>query len=285
MAEKKYYWLKLNEGFFRQKEIKKLRRIAGGDTYTIIYLKLLLRSLANNGFLYYEGIEPTFAEELALDIDEDEENVSVTLAFLQNYGILEEKNEVEFLLLTCSEMVGSETAAARRMRNKRDRNKLPLPQEIPAIEPEKRNNVTAERNNVQKCYSDVRERYTEIDIETDKREKRKEPYIELYASVVSYLNEKAGTHYKASSEKTKSLIRARAKEGFTLEDFQAVIDKKCADWLSDPKMNRYLRPETIFGTKFEGYLNEHPKKGSPNTPSPTDEESMKQRWGAAADMV
>ena len=141
MAEKKYYWLKLNEGFFQQKEIKKLRRIAGGDTYTIIYLKLLLRSLANNGFLYYEGIEPTFAEELALDIDEETENVGVTLNFLHRCGILEEKSEDEYYLLTTGEMTGSETGAARRMRNKRKRDK---PLEMPAPDALERNDVTPE---------------------------------------------------------------------------------------------------------------------------------------------
>lgn len=88
-------------------------------------------------------------------------------------------------------------------------------------------------------------------------------------SIVSYLNEKAGTKYKASTAKTVSLIKARKGEGFTLDDFKAVIDKKCADWLGDEKMQRYLRPETLFGTKFESYLNERPAKLKPkNTGQP-----------------
>ena len=60
-----------------QKEIKKLRTIAGGDTYTIIYLKLLLLSLENSGRLFYESLEETFAEELALIIDEDPKNFKI----------------------------------------------------------------------------------------------------------------------------------------------------------------------------------------------------------------
>lgn len=273
MAEKKYYWLKLNEGFFRQKEIKKLRRIAGGDTYTIIYLKLLLRSLSNNGFLYYEGIEPTFAEELALDIDEEVENVSVTLSYLHRYGILEEKSEDEFFLLTTGEMIGSETGAARRMRKKRNQEKapaLPEPAEILAIEPPKRNNVTGECNNVRKCYNDVRDGYTEIDKEKEpEKEKKKKnnappSFLESVSQIVSFLNEQTGKSYKASSKKTRTLIHARMIEGFTLEDFRTVIAKKCADWLNDDKMDQYLRPETLFGTKFESYLNEKPKGGAKN---------------------
>lgn len=67
---KKYYWLRLKDDWFNSKVIKKLRKIAGGDTYTIIYLKMQLLSLKNEGKLYYEGVEDSFEEELALDLDE-----------------------------------------------------------------------------------------------------------------------------------------------------------------------------------------------------------------------
>lgn len=77
-----------------------------------------------------------------------------------------------------------------------------------------------------------------------------------YAEIVDYLNEKAGTSYKASSEQTKKLIDARFKVGFTLDDFKAVIDNRVARWLNDPDMRQYLRPSTLFGNKFEGYLND-----------------------------
>lgn len=77
---------------------------------------------------------------------------------------------------------------------------------------------------------------------------------ETYKTIISYLNEKAGTSYKASSKKTQSCINARMEEGFTVEDFKTVIDKKCADWLTTD-FEQYLRPSTLFGTKFESYLN------------------------------
>lgn len=79
--------------------------------------------------------------------------------------------------------------------------------------------------------------------------------IAPYAEILDYLNEVCGTHYRIG-EKTKSLIRARLNEGFELNDFKAVIDTKAAEWLKDPKMAKFLRPETLFGTKFEGYLNQ-----------------------------
>lgn len=71
MAEKKYYWLKMTDQFFEDKAIKKLRKIAGGDTYTIIYLKMLLTAIKQGNKMYFEGIEDDFMEELALELDED----------------------------------------------------------------------------------------------------------------------------------------------------------------------------------------------------------------------
>lgn len=78
----------------------------------------------------------------------------------------------------------------------------------------------------------------------------------LYKKVINYLNEKLGTKYKPSSAINKRLIDARAKEGYSLDDFKKVIDNKCATWAHDLKMSKYLRPQTLFGTKFESYLNE-----------------------------
>ena len=81
-----------------------------------------------------------------------------------------------------------------------------------------------------------------------------------YQEVVDYLNKSAGTNYRATSKKTRELIKARINEGFTLQDFQIVIEKKTRDWINDNKMKGYLRPETLFGSKFEGYLNQPVKE-------------------------
>ena len=121
---KRYYWLKLPEGFFRQKPIKKLRKIAGGDTYTIIYLKMLLIAMKNDGKLYFEGVEDDFYEELALDLDEDSENVKVTVLFLIRQGLMELVDETEYRLTECDKMVGSESASAERVRKHREQKAL-----------------------------------------------------------------------------------------------------------------------------------------------------------------
>ena len=81
-----------------------------------------------------------------------------------------------------------------------------------------------------------------------------------YKEIIEYLNLKTNKHYKYNTKKTQTLIKARINEGFTLDDFKIVIDNQTIRWLKDKKMCDYLRPETLFGNKFEGYLNNTPKE-------------------------
>src|SRR5690554_2696604 len=76
-----------------------------------------------------------------------------------------------------------------------------------------------------------------------------------YKEIVDYLNMRTGSQYKHTTKKTRELIRARWNEGFNLNDFKAVIDKKCVEWIGT-EWEKYLRPVTLFGTKFESYLNQ-----------------------------
>ena len=79
-------------------------------------------------------------------------------------------------------------------------------------------------------------------------------YNDTLKEVIEYLNLRTGQHYKCTTDKTKNLIKARMNEGFKVEDFKVVIDKMCVEWMNTD-MQKYLRPETLFGTKFESYLN------------------------------
>lgn len=101
---------------------------------------------------------------------------------------------------------------------------------------------------------------TNKNIKNDKNDKEDNILSENFSkdvkTIVDYLNQKAGASYRSSSSKTRDLIKARFNEGFTVDDFKKVIDNKVNDWLNNDKMNKYLRPETLFGTKFESYLNE-----------------------------
>ena len=139
---KRYYWLKLQEDFFDSKRIKKLRKLAGGDTFTIIYLKMQLLAIKSEGVLRWSGLEDDFASELALDLDEKPENVAVTLQYLLSCGLAETDDNINFLLPWVIKNTGSETAAAQRMREFRER----------------------ERNNVTPA---LRERYGEKEIEKE----------------------------------------------------------------------------------------------------------------------
>lgn len=121
---KKYYWLKLKNNFFSQPKIKKLRKIAGGDTYTIIYLKMQLYSLEDDGKLYFDGIEENFVEEMALKIDEDPENVGVTIQFLIAQGLMILCDDNEYLMTETQESIGSESDSAQRVRAHRERKAL-----------------------------------------------------------------------------------------------------------------------------------------------------------------
>jgi len=120
---KRYYWLKLKADWFSDKRIKKLRSIAGGDTHTIICLKMMLLSLKDEGKLYFEGVEDSFASEIALALDEDAENVKLTLSFLQRHGLIEICNDDEYQLTEVPTIIGSETASAMRVREHRERKK------------------------------------------------------------------------------------------------------------------------------------------------------------------
>lgn len=124
MADKRYYWLKLQDGFFDSKRIKKLRKLAGGDTYTIIYLKMQLVAMKKGGILEYTGLEKTFAEELALELDEEPGNVGVTVNYLLSCGLLEETSQSEYFVPYAVMNTGSEGSSTKRVREHRERKTL-----------------------------------------------------------------------------------------------------------------------------------------------------------------
>ena len=120
VKNKRYYWIQLTQDFFKSKEMKLLRKIAGGDTHTIIYLKMMLISLEDEGCIYYDGLADNLAEEIALMIDESVEDIKITLLFLESKGLLTRKSDRDYFLEQVPEMVGSETASTRRSRKHRE---------------------------------------------------------------------------------------------------------------------------------------------------------------------
>lgn len=197
---KKYYWIKLRPTFFQSKEIKKLRRIAGGDTFVIIYLKMQLLSLENNGKLYFDNLEEEFAEELALTLDEDSDNVRMTIGFLQRCGLIEQRSDDEYFLPEVSENTGKESPSAARMRKHRALQCDTKSSQCDTI--------------VTKCDTEI-----DIDIEKDKdSDKEKDSETDKdkipYAEIVDFFNEtcKSFPKVKSLSKERKGLLNARFKE-------------------------------------------------------------------------
>lgn len=122
MAEKRYYWLKLRKDFFNDIAVKKLRRIAGGDTLTIIYLKLMLYTLDTDGCIEFKGIEQTFGEEVALAIDEDPTNTGLCLSYLKSVGLAESNGDFVFFPEAVISS-GSKTSSADRVKLHREKVK------------------------------------------------------------------------------------------------------------------------------------------------------------------
>ena len=244
---KRYFWLKLHKDFFQRKEIKRLRKIAGGDTYTIIYLKMLLRSIMSDGKLYFDGLEDDFASELALDLDEKEENVQITIQYLLKSGLLEMCSDEEYYLPDTKDSTGCETAVASRVRKHRERKKaLQCNTDVTQVK--------------QLCNGEIEiELEKEIDIKNIHSPAKQDNTPKEVYEIIDYLNLKTGKSYKHTTKKTKSLIKARLNEHFTVDDFKKVIDNMCAKWIGT-KWEEFLRPNTLFAGKFDDYLNQTPTK-------------------------
>ena len=233
---RRYYWLQLKDDFFNSKEMKLMRKLPGGEEITIIYLKMMLASLAEQGKLYFEGLAEDLAEELSLIIDEDPEAIRLTLMFLTKKKLLTTSDNYQFNLEQVPEMVGSETASTRRSRKHRETQKL------------LQCNTTATKSN-----GDI-----DIDIDIDKGQK---PQTDVYEEIIKYLNEKTGSHFKPTSKSTQRLINGRLSENYTIEDFKYVIDVKTNEWKDNTKMSKYLTPDTLFNaSKFEKYRNQQMPK-------------------------
>ena len=234
------------ENFFEEKHIKYLRTLPDGDKLVIVYQKMQLKSLRTEGFIQYDKILPSNVEELAMILDEDTNAVKLAISALVKSGAVEILDDGSFYMLAMQDLIGKEGASAERVRQFRDRQKhLAL-----------------------QCNTDVTKCNTEIEIEKElekelllsgdkpPQKKPKTNYSKQYKEIVTYLNNKIKAQYKTTSTKTQELIRSRINEGFTVEDFKTVIDKKYAEWYNDERMRKFLRPVTLFGNKFESYLNQ-----------------------------
>ncbi|WP_285011991.1 DnaD domain protein [Lactococcus formosensis] len=207
MAEKRYFWIQIEKDFFRNKEIKFFKKIAGGDTYTVIYLKMLLKSIDNEGKLYFDGFEKTFAEELALDIDEEDKNVEFVVGYLISKGLLVEHNPEEYELTSFKSMVGSESASAARVRRHRAKKKA-----LQSNAEETASNLLETKRREEERRGEDRKEDTEkeVDIDLDKdKDKEKEgsclPQNQLQ-NLADFIQNEFGTITPSQTEELRKLL-------------------------------------------------------------------------------
>jgi predicted phage replisome organizer len=143
MAEnKKYYWLKLKEDFFEEKQIKYLRKLPDGDKLIIAYLKMQLKSLKTEGFIKYDSILPSNIEELSMILDEDINIITLLINALQKVGAIEILDDGSFYMIAMQDLIGKEGQSAERVRKFRERQKE---KEIKMLEEPKQPKTNAQR--------------------------------------------------------------------------------------------------------------------------------------------
>ena len=231
---KKYYWLKLKDNFFNQKEVKKLRRIAGGDTYTIIYLKMQLLSIKKDGIIEFEGTEKDLAEQLSYEIDEDLNNIQVTLSFLKVNNLIEEISENNFLLTKVPDCIGKEGASAERVRRHRERKAL--------LEKEKEQKMLQCNGEVTNSNNAVIKSNTEIEIEKEKEiEKDNNISKDIFINkVVSEWNSIGVSPIKLIRGTRQKMLNARIKEYSEEGVLQAINNIKHSDFLKGQNKNSWV---------------------------------------------
>ena len=270
MAKTKvYFWLKVDKKFFDNLFIKRLKHMPGGYTMTVIYIRLMLESLEDDCILYYEGYFDNLVQELALKLDVSDDDINMTVAYFTKCGLIQIDDDGHATLSQAKAMVESETNWAKYKREQRKNS-----QNLPKLE-----NVQKLKTISNSCPTEKEiDKELELELKLDKeyiveqnseyifpewldensiKDLEKTKNKELWIPIV-YLNQVANKRYKFV-DKTKKFLLARFNEGYTLEDFKQVIDVKTEEWKDNPEFFKYLRPETLFGSKFDSYLNQKPK--------------------------
>lgn len=232
-------WIKITTDIFDDEKILLIESLPDAYSIIVVWFKLLcLAGKQNNSGVFMMNNQIAYTDKMLATIFRMKETtVQLALQTFEQFDMVEIIDGV----ITIPNWNKHQSLDAYEKRKARDRL---YQQERRAAQKaliaEKSADASADKS------SDV--------VVSDKEEDKEEEKESIYTAVIAYLNEKAGTKYRATTPKTKTTIHARMAEGFTIEDFKTVIDKKCADWIGTD-YEKYLRPETLFGTKFEGYLN------------------------------
>lgn len=251
-------WIKLDVGIFDNEKIKLIESMPNAYAIITCWFKLLcLAGKQNNSGVFMIGKFAYTEQMLATSFRMEEETVKLALEVFQQFGMVEIVDGVITLPnwgkhQTLDKLERNNEYHRKYMEEYRKKQKLITS----GSETEMNCDVNCDIN------SDVN---SEVNVNTPEEELEEDiDKDNIYRNIVSYLNERCNTQFRASSKATRKHIHARLEEGFTLDDFKRVIDNKAASWLHDEKMVGFLRPQTLFGTKFESYLNERTKNDGQN---------------------
>jgi predicted phage replisome organizer/uncharacterized phage protein (TIGR02220 family) len=236
-------WIKITTDIFDDEKMLMIETMPSADSIIVIWFKLLtFAGKQNNDGVFLMSNRIAYTDEMLAAIFRRDINViRLALNAFEKFGMIEIVENV----ITIPNWNKHQSLDAYEKKKERDR----------LYQAERRANQRALIEKSSDKSSDCQTTQSSYVVVSDKEEeKESDREKELYSSIVSYLNEKAGTKYKATTAKTKTAIHARLSDGFALDDFKMVIDKKCAEWIGT-EFEKYLRPETLFGTKFESYLN------------------------------
>ena len=238
MAEIK--WIKICTDLFDDEKIMLIESLPKGDTILLIWIKLLcLAGKQNNSGVFQINGKIAYNDEMFSKIFRKNINtIRIALKTFERFGMIEMIENV-VTIPNWEKHQNIDKLSGIREYNRLAQQKSRAKKKQLAEQTINDMSMTSQPSH---------------DTDKEDKDKDKDIYINIYIEIVNYLNEKAKTKYKPSTAKTKSHIKARLDEGFTLEDFKTVIDKKCVEWVGT-EFEQYLRPETLFGTKFESYLN------------------------------
>lgn len=231
-------WIKIVTDIFDDEKMKLIEGMPDHDAIIVVWFKLLcMAGKQNNGGVLMMNDRIAYTDEmLATIFRRPLTTVRLALKTFEDFGMIEIVNNA----ITIPNWEKHQNLD--KLAEAKEKNRLRVAAH------RERQKALASGND----YCNVTP-VTSNDADKEK-DKDKEKKKEIYKSIIDRLNEKAGTNYRATSKATQSHINARLAEGYTLEDFFTVIDKKCAEWRGTD-MEKYLRPETLFGSKFENYLN------------------------------
>lgn len=242
-------WIKIVVDIFNDEKILLIESMPEADSLIVIWFKILcMAGKTNNGGVMMLNDKIAYTDEMLATIFRRPINtVRLALKTFENLGMILIINDT-ITIPNWSKHQSLEQLKNRTEYMREYMQKYRKEQALLALGEKPVNKKVNSKAN-SKLKVNTLEREEELEIELDKK---------IYREVIDYLNMKVDKNFTHTSKATQRLIDARTNEKYTLEDFKTVIDIKTESWKDDPKMNSYLRPNTLFGTKFEAYLNEKP---------------------------